>query len=680
MAARYWVGGTANWDSTTGIKWATTSGGEGGASVPTSADDVFLDAASGTVTVTISTSRQCLSLNCTGFTGALTGGTNTLTASGNVTYAAGMTLGTSLTLAFNAPATLTTNGKTVGSVTVNTGGALTLGGNVTGTSSSVLTVNAGSLDTNNFSVSMGALSSSNSTTRTITLGSSNITLASMSPLVFTTTTNLTLNTGTSTITTTDSNATLALGSTGLVFNTILMSAGGGGAAGTINGTASINALTITMGTSKQATPMYIGGNLTIGTLTVSGTTVFVRLWLQSSVPATPRTLTVTTLSANDCDFEDITIAGAAAGSSPTRAGDGSGNSGITFPAAKTVYRVGGSPSWEVTNSWATASGGTGNDANFPLAQDTAIYDNNSPSSVGFMGYLVKTFDCTPRTTAMSITSANSLVVYKDFKLRPSTSSSSSIGLRFRGTGAKTFLCNGNTLSFGFDMQGTGALTLSDNFISTGSVTVTRGTLNANNFNVTCWNVDTNNSNTRTILMGSGTWTLSGSSGTLWNSATTSGLVVTTGTSTILLTGTGTSSRTFSGGLGVVYNNLTIGGASGVFALNVNNGSTFNSIASSKTGAFSILFAAGTTTTVTNWAVSGTSGNVVTIGSQTASNHTLTKSGGGTVSAEYLSISRSTATPATTWYATSSTDAGNNSGWTITSTILSGNTISFGGGF
>ena len=35
MAARYWVGGTDNWNATVGTKWATTSGGAGGAAVPT---------------------------------------------------------------------------------------------------------------------------------------------------------------------------------------------------------------------------------------------------------------------------------------------------------------------------------------------------------------------------------------------------------------------------------------------------------------------------------------------------------------------------------------------------------------------------------------------------------------------------------------------------------------------
>jgi len=46
MADRYWVGGSGNWDDP--LKWSTTSGGAGGASVPTSPDDVYFDANSDT--------------------------------------------------------------------------------------------------------------------------------------------------------------------------------------------------------------------------------------------------------------------------------------------------------------------------------------------------------------------------------------------------------------------------------------------------------------------------------------------------------------------------------------------------------------------------------------------------------------------------------------------------------
>lgn len=41
--ARYWVGGTGYWDATTTTHWSATSGGAGGASVPTSTDDVIFD-------------------------------------------------------------------------------------------------------------------------------------------------------------------------------------------------------------------------------------------------------------------------------------------------------------------------------------------------------------------------------------------------------------------------------------------------------------------------------------------------------------------------------------------------------------------------------------------------------------------------------------------------------------
>jgi len=112
MANRYWVGGNANWDATAGTKWATTSGGAGGAAVPTTSDDVFLDNGAGTGNVTISGNRVCRHLDCTGYVGTLTF-TNILTAAGNITLDAGMTLAGSSSLVASAAGTLTSNGKTV---------------------------------------------------------------------------------------------------------------------------------------------------------------------------------------------------------------------------------------------------------------------------------------------------------------------------------------------------------------------------------------------------------------------------------------------------------------------------------------------------------------------------------------------------------------------------------------
>lgn len=46
MATRYWVGFSGRWNSVTTTNWSTTSGGVGGASAPTSADDVIFNSAS----------------------------------------------------------------------------------------------------------------------------------------------------------------------------------------------------------------------------------------------------------------------------------------------------------------------------------------------------------------------------------------------------------------------------------------------------------------------------------------------------------------------------------------------------------------------------------------------------------------------------------------------------------
>lgn len=83
MANRYWVGGSGTWDAVNTANWSATSGGAGGASVPTSADIAFLDAASGTVTVTLGANVTVLRLTCTGFTGTLDFSTYKISIVGN---------------------------------------------------------------------------------------------------------------------------------------------------------------------------------------------------------------------------------------------------------------------------------------------------------------------------------------------------------------------------------------------------------------------------------------------------------------------------------------------------------------------------------------------------------------------------------------------------------------------
>jgi hypothetical protein len=165
-----------------------------------------------------------------------------------------------------------------------------------------------------------------------------------------------------------------------------------------------NSLSITAPASAGLRQVSLTADQTItGTLTAAGATAVRRVMLRSNTVGTTRTLTVGTLSADDCDFSDITIAGTAAGGSPTRAGDCGGNSGVTFPAPKTVYwNLTGNQNWSAT-AWATTSGGTPALDNFPLAQDTAVFDDTG--AAGMLGCKRSTsapVDMSARTSAMTM--------------------------------------------------------------------------------------------------------------------------------------------------------------------------------------------------------------------------------------------------------------------------------------
>lgn len=108
MAARFWVaGGTGNWNDTS--NWSATTGGASGASVPGSADTAALDANSGAGTVTLDISPDIQTLTCTGFTGALAFGTNTISLNSTGTIFTGATTmtvtGTPLIICTNSSAT-----------------------------------------------------------------------------------------------------------------------------------------------------------------------------------------------------------------------------------------------------------------------------------------------------------------------------------------------------------------------------------------------------------------------------------------------------------------------------------------------------------------------------------------------------------------------------------------------
>jgi hypothetical protein len=645
MADRYWVGGTASWDGTAGTKWATTSGGTGGASVPTSVDDVFFDASS-TGTCTIATGNTgAKSINCTGFTGTITG-TVAITVAGSITLVAGQTYTHTGTVTLTGTGTLTTAGKTFSAVTVDGSGITVTLGDALNVSTRSITITQGTFTTSgsNYSVTAGTLNSNNSNVRTLTLNGSTITLLSgfSNTLNFATTTNFTFNANTSTINCSDFNVIFSGG--GLTFNNVSFT-NAPNSSHVLSGNNTFANFTVADRTNDGVTQISIGGNQTItGTFTVNGTQTLhqKRIWIRSNIFGTNRTITAAAINLDMVDFRNITGAGAASWSDSSRTqywGDAGGNSGITFATGRSVYwNLAGTQNWHAT-AWALTNNGTPAAANYPLVQDTAIFTEAGsagtvqlPTQGTMIGNITMADGVSNRTSAMTLRfgGADFASFFGNITLFSNlTLSGGPQAMRLSGyantqqittAGVSLTPVNVNTQE-GYN----NTVQLQDNFLLPSNRTLSllnQATFNANNFNVTAGSFVVNNSSlfgltegtTKTLTMGSGTWTLSGT-GTVWNIQSTTGLTLNANTSTIAFSNTSTTAKTFAGG-GLTYYNLSISPATGIADYIITGANTFNQISSSKTVAYFITLPAATTTTVTTWSAGGSSGNLLTLRSST----------------------------------------------------------------
>ena len=545
MADRYWVGGTGTWDATTTTNWSTSTGGSGGASVPTAADNAIFDAGSdagGIFTVTLSGTRLCLNITASALDFTMTlGGTGALTVSGNLSFPA-TNFSSTFTggVTFNSTTTgktITTNGNSInGNVTFNgVGGVWQLQDNLTILATRTTTLTNGTLDINSKVLSTGLFASSNTNTRVLAFGAS----------------------GSISITTTTNNNTLI-------------------------------DFTTTTSFSLTGTPAFL--------VTTSGSNA--RQFVFGAYFNEARSLNLYT--------------------------------GTTTVASSVVIPSSGTDTYELDGRY--------NNIDFTYsgsASGVNLSQNSTPT------------------------------IYGNFKLATGMSEGGNgLSYTFASTSTgKTINFNGLSSAGTVTLNGVGggwalgaALSLTNN---NSALTLTNGSFDAVTYNVNTPSFSM--AAGTTLSMGSGTWTVSGT-GTAWTA--TAGATLNKNTANIVLSSTSISARTFAGG-GYTYNKLTIGGTTGISTLTFTGSNTFSEIASTKTVAHTILFTAGTTTTVGAWTAKGTAGNVMTIGSATTAAHTLTKTGGGTITVPYSSISYSNATPINTWYAPNSTDAGNNTGWFFT---------------
>ena len=434
--------------------------------------------------------------------------------------------------------------------------------------------------------------------------------------------------------------------------------------------------------------VFSNDQIITGTLTISaGTDATMRNFLRSDTLGTTRTLTCGAVSAQDCDFRDITIAGAAApyNASTLRIGDCKGNSGITFAAGVPKYwNLAGGGNWGGAIAWATTSGGTPAINNFPLAQDTAWIESTGLTSGNTItmnaNYNVGTINMAGRTTNTMILATGTAVptIYGNWINGSGITSITGTGtITFAGRGSQTITSAGAatfTQPFTINTPG-GSVTLTDAFSTNSSnanaINLTSGTFDANGKNITLSGAASgfngSGSITRTLAVGAGIWTIAG----------TSGFTVASGPSNITVTGSGTikltsaSTKTFIGG-NLAYTNITLDqGGAGQLTISGNN--TFGNITSTytTTAAATINFA-GTTTTLSQFTAAGTAAKLLTIqGTSAASPATLITA--GAIDPNYLAVNNVKAyATASTWYAGPNSTNGGTLGWIFTAAPRIGN--------
>lgn len=676
-------GGTRNWSDT-----ATWVGGI----VPTASSDVLLTVTSGAVIIdgVFGSPSLCRSLNCTGYTNTLTHSGAYLQVgdgtTGNFLLVAGMTYATdaSSQLIFASTTTgntITTAAKDMPPVFFNgSGGAWTFQDNFDNSNDSgEISHTAGTLNFNGKTVTTWGISSTGSNTRSLTLGTATINVDVSGNVWTVSGSGLTFSGASATWNFSGPTPDFIGG--GQTYGTVSMSAVGGGAQ--IDGGNTFSTLTIT-GDIGVGNRLLISGTNTIsGTLTINGNSSINRLLLTSAVVGTAATLSAGTWSSSYLDLMDITHSGGTKNISGDTGGSGDcgGNSGFTFTTPITCFlKTAVSCNYSDSSKWFTTSGGS-IPARTPLPQDTVRIDSNSVTA----GSVTLTFDMqsvgslnssgVTHSPTFNINGASYTFFFGDFIIGSGvTYSASNDGIQLYGRGSQSITTNGVVLSADiFIISAGGTYTITDVFTHSSifqGFLIMGGTLTVNNvaMNIGMIGMVAGQSGTDgfamlpvTINMGSGTWTLSGTGNVWWNIGVPSA-TINASTSTIVISDTSSTTKIFSG-QGGIYHNLTINGAASCGTVTVTDNNTFSTLTLQPDS--NTVFTNGQTNTAATLSISGTSGHLVIIASD-SSGLASTLSCSSAVNCDYISVKDNTAAGNTPFYAgTHSTNVSGNTNWTFT---------------
>lgn len=461
----------------------------------------------------------------------------------------------------------------------------------------------------------------------------------------------------------------------------------------IGSTTIVNASTSVMTLAGAATLKSNGVTLNFPITVLTGTTAKL---LDACTLGNTRTFTLTSGSFDLNGFTLTTGIFASSGSTARTLNFNAGNIVInsSLSGATTVWSCATLTNFSYTGTWNVSYSVTGNFVTAIAHGPTGATVNNAypalvnPTAAGSLTISGHYIDIDLSGISNTINTPG-FTVYRDLKFSstsPLTETISEINF-VDDTYTKTLTLNGNLLRSNIAMNAANAtLLLSDAFQSDKGITLKAGTFDANGFNVTTRSFTLGvTAGAKTLNMGSGLWTLNGSTSAVtgdvytwiaWDvitNATNPSFTLNTSTSNILLLAfANTHNISFYGG-GQTYNKVSMGGDFTGSVVTFFNDSVYNELESLKTVPFTLRFNNGTNNTINNWNVNGTASNQVTLTTRLAGVHTLTKTS-GTVITNYLTISNSVAAGGATWRAPTNygnVDGGGNSGWNFSPLVSAG---------
>ncbi len=430
---------------------------------------------------------------------------------------------------------------------------------------------------------------------------------------------------------------------------------------------------ITNGTLNCASVVHTTGDLSIGTgytVIVSGTYTFTAgtITINDGV-----TLSVGSFSSANSNARSIAFGTGAINLTSTGT--------IWNTATVTNFSYTGTSNIRLTNGGSTAI--TVSPGAMSSAQALNFYITAGSYTLTFLsvsGYTANNVDFTGFNGIWGTT--NAVTIFGNLTLSPSmTLTGSTSTMVFGSTSSgRTIATNGKLIETPITFNGIGGswvLQNNTNVSISNVVTLTNGTLDLNGYTFNTGTRFVTGTGTKNLTFNGGTLLCPVSSATAFNNIAPTGFTTTAGSAPGIISMSGASAKTFVGGSTVYAATLS---QDGLGNLTITGSNTFTNIRNTVQPT-SVLFTAGTTTTVSNLTLSGTPGNTVTISSATAATHTLLNNTNN-VSVAYCNISYSAATGSVTWKAPTNygnNNLGFNTGWDFTptsTTIVLSNMIAF----